>query len=190
MPHGTEPLARGAGLTCAVASHDNPACKTGGLPYQHCKGRTSSLPIRPLAPHDFLGCTITTILRRLRDRIGFHLAPAQSDGNGRLPAGAVKCASFRKAGNRGYDIRPIAIGTEGYQVSRQTPRAFYAMANTVAHENVSSQIERGHGVLSGIAQKSTAPARTDRLTDHLALVVNAPGDARGGPKRDHRQRAH
>ena len=88
--------------------------------------------------HDLVRHTVTTVLSRFRDHIGLYLAPPPADGEGR-PAGAVKYACFRKAGYCRHHIRPITIGTEGDQVSSETPRAFHATANSVSHYDPSSQ---------------------------------------------------
>jgi len=109
---------------------------------------------QPACRHDLLRCTVTTILSRLRDSIGPHLAPPPSARDGWPHAGAIEYASFRKAGHRGYDTRPIAIGTEGHQVSSEALRAFYAMANAIAHDYKSNEKWRGHWALTGIARKA------------------------------------
>jgi hypothetical protein len=124
------------------------------------------------------GCTIATILSRLRDHIGLHLAPTPAAGNGRTPAGTVKRASFRKAGNRGYYIRPITIGTEGDQVSSETPGAFHAMANSVAHYDMSSenwQSDRGERQCDRVVIALSAhPAIWPRLLSPAAKPLWPP----------------
>lgn len=80
--------------------------------------------------HDFLGCSVTTIMSHLGDLTVLHLAPSPSADDAWPPAGAMQCVFIGRANNRGYEVRPIAVGTEGDQISHMTLRAFDAAANT------------------------------------------------------------
>lgn len=97
--------------------------------------------IPPFIAHryDFFGGSITTIVRRFRDRIPPHLAPPPSAGYGWSPARAIEYVLFRRRNHGAHEIRPVAIRTKGNQISSKALRTFHAMAKKGRHRHFASR---------------------------------------------------
>ena len=96
-------------------------------------------PMSIACRYDFLRCPESTVMSRFRNRVPPHLAPLPSAGNGWSPAGAIQYVFFRRSENSSYEIRPIAIGSEGDQVSGEALGTFHAMAKTGGHKSRASR---------------------------------------------------
>src|SRR6266566_10055406 len=89
--------------------------------------------------HDFLRCSESTVMRRFRNRVPSHLAPLPSAGNGWSPTGAIQYVFFRRSENSTQEIRPVAIRSEGDQVSGEAFGTFHAMAKKGGHKSRASR---------------------------------------------------
>jgi len=85
--------------------------------------------------HDFLRRSESTAMRCFRNRVPPNLAPLPSAGNGWSPAGAIQYVFFRRSEISTREIRPVAIRSEGNQVSGKAFGTFHAMAKKGRHKS-------------------------------------------------------
>jgi len=105
--------------------------------------------------HNFLGGSVTAIMGRCRDFTRLQLAPSPAADDERPPARTIQCVFLRRANNRPYEIRPIAVGTKGNQITREALGAFHTMTNANGgHRSCPSQVRSPdqNGTLLGHAR--------------------------------------
>jgi len=89
--------------------------------------------------HDFLGWTITALVRMVGNRAYLQLVPTPSTGDRWPAAGTIQCPVFGESVNQGQQIRPVTVWTETNQISSAALRALDAMANTGCHGTYQSR---------------------------------------------------
>src|SRR5207245_6367057 len=85
--------------------------------------------------HAFLRRSESTAMRCFRNRVPPNLAPLPSAGNGWSPAGAIQYVFFRRSEISTREIRPVAIRSEGNQVSGKAFGTLHAMAKKGRHKS-------------------------------------------------------
>jgi hypothetical protein len=85
--------------------------------------------------HNFLGHPVAPFISLFRDFATGPLAPFPAARHGCPVAGAIQYEFFGRAIHCGYQVRPIAIGTQRDQISSAALRTLYAMANTRHEDN-------------------------------------------------------
>ncbi len=89
--------------------------------------------------YDVLRCSKSTTMSGFRNCASHYLAPSPSAGNGWSPAGAIQYVFFRKSTGSTLEMRPVAVRTEGNQVSSVALRTFHAMAKKWRHRSCASR---------------------------------------------------